>query len=54
MMKTACLTQFSVRGEEDLYIQQAQPVNLIMFDRLKSLSHTSLDSNNSIQLVMNP
>jgi hypothetical protein len=53
MMITACLTQFSVRGEEGLYIQQPQSANLIMFDRPKSLSHTSLDSDNSIQLVMN-
>jgi hypothetical protein len=54
MMKTTCLAQFSVRGEEGLCIQQPQSVNLIMSDRPDSLPHTSLDSDNSIPLVMNP
>jgi hypothetical protein len=52
MMKTACLAQFSVRGEEGLCVQQPQSVNLIMSDRQDSLPHTSLDSDNSIPLVL--
>jgi hypothetical protein len=54
MMKTACLTHYSVKGEEGLYIQQPPSGHPIMFGYPESSSDTSLNSHISFQVILNP